>query len=280
MPRAPVHSLPRLAARPARRAGSVCLLVTSAVVALTGCATKRDLRDLRDEIRITQQRQDSAQARLERLVRATLDSLSQQISDDLLRTRADLARQLLAMEEELLQIQELTGQSQRVLAGLRDQLESRARTMVVGPQAADTTAVIPGVTPAPMAPSSADADAAYNAAITQFQRGSLTTARRGFEDFLRLFPTHNLAPRAQFMLAETYEREGRVEEALREFLRIPELHPTSDQVPGSLFRAGLLELQRGNRAEARRYLQRVVNNYPDSDAAGLAQQKLAEMGPP
>ncbi|MBI4519716.1 MAG: tol-pal system protein YbgF [Gemmatimonadetes bacterium] len=279
MLRAPVRSPARLAARRARRAGRVCLLVTAAVIALNGCATKRDLRDLRAEIRSAQQRQDSAQARLERLVRAGQDSLSQQISDDLLRTRADLARQLLAMEEELLQIQELTGQSQRVLAGLRDQLESRARTMVVGPEVADTTAGI-GVTPAPMAPASADADAAYNAAITQFQRGSLTTARRGFEEFLRMFPNHNLAPRAQFMLAETYEREARVEEALREFLRVAELYPTSDQVPGSLFRAGLLELQRGNRAEARRYLQRVVNNYPDSDAAGLAQQKLAEIGPP
>lgn len=280
---------PRLArgalGRPWWRAGTVCLLLAAvlAPLSLSGCvATKRDVRTLRDEVRWTRERQDSALARIATLARAALDSLVQ-LREDQVRMRGDMGRQLLALEEQLLQIQELTGQSQRRLAELRDQLESRARTIVVGPAEGQDTGAAgarAGTQPPAVMRGVTDAETAYNAAMTQFQRGSIATARRGLQDFLKLFPKHNLAPHAQFILAETYEREKRVEEAIQEFLRIPELYPTSDRVPDALYRVGLLELeQRGNRAAARRYFQRVVNSYPQSGAAELAKEKLAEIRP-
>lgn len=227
---------------------------------------------MRDELRFTRERQDSALAEIRHLARAALDSLGR-LRGDLVQTRGDVGRQLLALEEQLLQIQELAGQSQRRLAELRDQFESRTRTIVVEPTpGADTTQA--GASRGMAPPPTTDAKVAYDAAVTQFQRGSLTTARRGFEDFLKLFPKHELAPHAQFMLAETYEREKRVEEAIREFLRIPELYPTSDRVPDALYRVGLLELERGSETAARQYFQRVVNNYPNTDAAKLARERL------
>lgn len=251
------------------------LLAVLGVVPLAGCATKRDLRELRDEIRWLRERQDSANRELGRLAGAGLDSLAR-VREELVRTRGDLARQLVAIEEQLLQVQELAGQNQRRLAELRDRLEQRARTIPLVPvEGADTGAA--AVVPGPVVPVATDAEAAYNAAVTQFQRGSLVTARRGFEDFLKLFPRHNLAPHAQLMLAETYERENRVEEAIREFQRIPEVYPTSDRVPVALYRVGLLEEKRNDRAAARRYFERVVNNYPNSDAAALAREALARL---
>ena len=113
--------------------------------------------------------------------------------------------------------------------------------------------------------------------MTQFNRGSLNTARMAFTGFLAGFPDHPLAPNAQFSLADILEQENRLDEAIEEFLRVTELYPAADRVPVALYRIGAIYVQQENFEEAVIYLERVVNTYPDSGAADLAEEQLQDL---
>ncbi len=244
--------------------GRVLALALTLGPVAPGCALKSDIRDLQDEVRRLTARQDSALARLEMLTLQNQDSLREQ-GELMFEFRGAVARQLLDIEEQLVTIQELTGQSQRNLAALRDQMELRRGDVFETPL---------GETPSE---ASGVADDVFNAAVTHFNRGSNTTARSAFEQFLQAYPNHSLAPNAQFYLADILVQEDRLEEAIESFLRIPELYPTAPVVPDALYRVGALYLDRGDTAEGREYLERVVNSYPDSRAANTARRRLEEI---
>lgn len=249
--------------------------LAAALLMFSGCATKGDLRSMTDEVRALAVRQDSMLAVLTQQNAVTQDTLRRQ-ADQLFEVRGDVSRQLQRILDELASLRELTGQNQRVIASVRDQLEGFRRVAsrvpagvadsIMGTDMTDARGVLEGV-----------AEAIYGAAVDQYQRGSLTTAQRAFEDFIQQYANHLLAPEARFLLADILAQQGRVQEALEGFNTIPELHPTSTKVPDAFYRIGLLHLELGNTSEARLFLDRVVNAYPDSNAAGPARERLREI---
>lgn len=255
-----------------------------AALLAAGCATKGDIRDLREEMQAISVRQDSLLRTLADLQRASLDSLAAQ-SDVLFSTRGELSSQVTQMQEQLVTIRELTGQSQRALAGLRDQIAARGSAPVQGqargPAAgADSAGAAPSDTaqaPPSGVESGGSAEDLFNVAVRQFNRGSATTARRAFRRFLEQYPNHRLAPDAHFYLADIKVQEDSLSAAVDAFLQIPELYPTADKVPDALYRAGVLQIQLDEKDDARQLLERVVNSYPDSGAALLAQERLDEL---
>jgi tol-pal system protein YbgF len=118
----------------------------------------------------------------------------------------------------------------------------------------------------------------FDTALTQFQRGQHTTARRAFQDFLRSYPDHALAPDAHYYLALILVQEGQLREAIQGFLEIPQLFPTAEKVPEALYQVGVAYIDLDELDDARVYLQRVVNTYPDTEAADQARERLAEIG--
>ena len=244
------------------------LLAVVACGLLAGCATKGDVRGLRDEIRELYAQQ---QLLLEQLRAAQTDQ-GGRIADlalNLRDERGDIARQLAGITDQLLTVQELSGLSQQQLAGLRDQLERDRAQMRFAP----TEAILPGAV-------TAGADQAgdlYTAALTQLQRGSLGAARLGFQQVVDQFGAHELAPDARYYLAEILEREGSSEDAIEAFLEIQEFHPTADRVPDALYRIGLIHLELGNPDDAEQFFERVVNTWPDSDASELARSELRDL---
>jgi len=120
-------------------------------------------------------------------------------------------------------------------------------------------------------------EALYEAALRQFRRGSYETARAGLDEFLEQYPSHELAPDAQYFRAETFAEAGGLDEALEEYARVLELYPNSRRAPTALYKSGLIELQKGNVDDARTYFQRVVQGYPDSDEIDLAERELTRL---
>ena len=257
-----------------RRGGGVFIAFTLGLLVLSslisGCATKGDLRDLRNAA--TEQ-----QAQLNVLIaeiRALQDSLEIQSNTEV-NTRGGLARELREILDQLSQLMALTGQVQRSVALLAPRAPAdRGRVLpATRPANPDSVAAFLGVEGA----DPAAAEATYQAALVQFRRGSLNTARRGFEGFLASYTDHELAPSAQWFLADILEQENLLDEAIQAFLQIGELYPTADRVPTALYRIGAIYAMQENVDEAVRYLERVVNTYPDSDAADLAQELLREL---
>ena len=255
------------------------LLTMAAVAMLGGCATKGDVRDLRTEIRVMAVRQDSLIAELRRQTMSTQDTL-REASDQLFNFRGDISRRLQAISQSLSTMESIVGENQRGIVGIRDQL-ANMRRMPGGQPAggAGPTGEDPMMGPgdAPGQRSDSGPVETYNAAVGQFNRGSLTTARLAFEQFLQAYPNHRLAPDAHYYLADLMVQEDRLEDALDAFREIPELFPSAEKVPEALYRIALLQIELDRTGEAENTLERIVNSYPDAGVALLAREKLNEI---
>jgi tol-pal system protein YbgF len=246
-------------------------------VVCAGCALKGDVRNV--ELQVQSLKSEMARAEAARAaerdsiltaVAAVQRFLSAQQAY-LVQLRGEMKTDLLAVQQQLVSVQELTGQSQQRLTDLRRRLEDQARQPP------------PGVEPSgmPVGPSGNPAgpgpDQMYDASLQQFRRGSLATARLGFREFLRVFPTHERAPDAWFYVGETFAAEN-ADSAAAMYEALAKAYPNSTRAPAALYKLGLLAEQRGDRATARTYYSRVVVGYPRSDEANLARDKLQRLG--
>ncbi len=252
------------------------------VAAAPGCATKHDVRDLEGQILLLRAHQDSIARLVQRQNRELLDSV-RATTDLLVRVRGDLGHQLLNLEQQLVQVQELTGQGQRRLQELNQQLEQN-RAALSGPPSSDTAGGAPPEPSAGAAPGAPGGTAGptnaaelYALAQTQLQNGAASTARMAFQQLIRSFPGDSLAPAAQLGIAESYVGEDPVR-ALREFDRVVELYPNSAKAPAALLEAAAVLRDRGNVTRAREYLRRILARYPRAPEATQARRRLTQLG--
>lgn len=263
------------------------LAVLAGALLWGACASGSDLQRMEEtmvaEFREVNQRQDSLAREIQELRRVVLDSLAAR-EGEALGLRGELGRRLEALRTEIGRVAALAGQNQQVLQQIRERTASGAGRTSPGAARGDTAARDTAAAGGGRAAVEDTGEAAgeprrlYEAALQQFRRGSYGTARSGLQEFLSQHPDHELAPDAQFYVAETYARSDRPGEALGEYSRVVELYPGSRRAAAALYKSGQLELDRGNVEDARVFFSRVVSGYPDSDEASLAREKLDELG--
>ncbi len=259
-------------------AGLVLLLVS-------GCAMKSDVNRLQQQLtdqNIAQIRRDSIiwanVAGLSRLLQGVSDSLqAHQVL--LTQLRGDVRVELYNVEQQLVAIQELTGQSQQRLSELRTQLEQR-QTRITDTAAAGTSpTAAPGAAPtgAPAGSGDPTPDKLMDLSLSQLRRGSPGTARDGFAEFLRRYPTNPRAADALFFTGEAWAADQRPDSAAAFYRAVIQRFPNSPRAPSSIYKLGLQALAAGRTSEARDDFSRVVGSYPTSDEAALARERLRTM---
>jgi len=269
-----------MSARLGTGAGRICCTAGLALVA-AGCATKRDMRDVRADVRTASLQGDSALQGVERRMsdanQATLDSL-RAVADLFFEFRGAVNNQLAVIAEEQRQLAELAGQIQRTLATIRDQLEA-PRWQPARPPAA--AAAAPGsASPDAGQDEPAASDPAvemYEAAVRQTSLGSFGVARMGFSRFLEEHPNHALAPGAYLHLGELASAADRLAEAAETYLRVQELFPAAEEVPSALYRAAMVYLEMEETETARELLERIVGSYAGHRFAAMAEERLREI---
>ncbi|MEO8088932.1 MAG: tetratricopeptide repeat protein [Gemmatimonadales bacterium] len=243
---------------------------------LGGCVTKGDIQQVQDDVALFKAettRRDSARAaqltqviQIQQRVMDSLTSSRKAVSQ----LRGDLASDLYNIQQQLVQLQELTGQSQQRLSELRTQLEAR------GEQISSTA---PGDTSTPTASSAAaaSADQMYEASLAQLRRGSTSTARQGLREMLRNYPTSARAGDALYFIGQTFAAES-PDSAAYYYDQVIQKHPTSSRAASALYNLGLVAERRKESKKAREAYQRVVQKYPQSDEAALARDRLKALG--
>ncbi len=267
------------------RSTTVRVMATLAVaVTFGGCAMKGDIRLLQQELRTIAARQDSLVTQLRRETQQTQDTLRTQ-GDQMFDLRGDLNRQLQQISQSLVRIEAITGENQRGLASVRDQMANMRRVPTVptpgSGRVGDPTA----------APDSSGAEGGesligggtnarelYDVAKSQYDRGSLTSASQAFEQFLGEHPNHEMAPDAHFFLADILTQQDAPEEAIEAFQGIQELFPTHARVPQALYRIAEVQIDLEDLDAAKATLERIINTYPDELVAMLARERLDEIG--
>ncbi|MGH7560017.1 MAG: tetratricopeptide repeat protein [Gemmatimonadales bacterium] len=260
-----------------RRVGAAIGLIA----AVGGCATKGQVDRLTadlTQLRIEGARRDSARA----AALAQIIALQQRLVDSLAAGRQALrlvenrlSADLTEVQRQLLQVQQLTGQSQSRLSELKAQLDARAEQAEAAglgrPATPDTGRA---AAPAP----TATADQMYQSARQLQLRGSLITARRGFHEFVRTYPEHQLVPNALVYIGDTFAGEL-PDSAVHYYGQVVTRSPRSGQAPTALYKLGRLEETRRNAAAARRHYERILREYPRADEADLARDRLSNLRP-
>ncbi|MDH4045839.1 MAG: tetratricopeptide repeat protein [Gemmatimonadota bacterium] len=250
------------------------LALGAAVVVLSGCALKGDVRRVERQLVAMQEeaaRVDSARAvelaRLADLLDAVGDSLDVH-QRSLIVFRGELRSDLTDIQRQLVMIQELTGQSQQRLSELRTQLEQR-------PSVPLGVAVPGGAAPADAAAPEGlpGANQLFELGLQQLRRGSPQAARMAFQQLVTSYPDHERVPDALYFIGESWG-SGSPDSAAAAYELVARNHATSLRAPGALYKLGLIAERRGDRDAARVYYQRVLADYPRSEEAALAREKL------
>jgi tol-pal system protein YbgF len=258
-------------------------LAATLVVAsgLPGCVSKSDVQLVQGEVALlraeTMRRDSTRAAQLGEVLQ-----IQRQIMDSLTASRravgqlkGDISSDLYNIQQQLVQLQELTGQSQQRLSELRTQLEARGAQIET--TAPPSGAPAPGDTAQPAGGASASADQMYEASLAQLRRGSTSTARLGLREMLRNYPTSPRAPDALYFVGQSYAAEN-PDSAAAYYNQVVDKYPTSARAPSALYNLGLLAERRKDSAKAKEAYQRVVQKFPQSDEAALARDRLKALG--
>jgi tol-pal system protein YbgF len=241
-----------------RRGRWLAPIACMALLGAGGCATKKDVRTLQQELYAMRAQQDSLYREILRQNLLLADSVRG--GAELIRnTRAQLSNQIRQLNDVAVSLQQLLGLTQQQILQLRERAES-------APQA-----------PAPVAqpsPSPEGAEELYRTGATKLQEKSAAAARIAFEQFLTQYPDHERAPDAQMAVGESYVLDEDLAGAVQAFERVAEAYPTSGRAPEALYRAGQLSEDRRRLDDARAFYRRIVQRYANSPSARLAQQRL------
>jgi tol-pal system protein YbgF len=257
-------------------------LAPAAFLAAGACvATRNDLRLVQNDVALLKAEQalaDSARrAQLDRVI-AQLGLMSDSLNATTARInrfQGDVRQQMYGVEQQLVTIQELTGQSQRRLQELRASMEQRAA--VVPPAAPATGSAAqpsPGTSPGAAAQAAPGPNQLFQLALDQLRRGSTGAARAGFGDLLRQYPTADIAPDAQFYVAEAYAAEGNAASADSVYALVAERYPASMRAGTALYKRAITAQAAGRADDARALFTAVIERFPRSDEAVLARDRL------
>jgi tol-pal system protein YbgF len=256
-------------------------LTAAALVAMAACASSGDVRRVETQVavlRAESARQDSIHAaeltQLMAMQRGILDSLS--ATRNAMRSlRGEVGNDLTNVTQQMLQLQELTGQSQQRLTELRNQIETQRQQYQAPP--ADTSNRGASTAAAPSGAPAASADQMYEASLTQLRRGSSSTARSGLSELLKAYPTSERVPDALYFIGQSWAAEN-PDSARFYYTEVVRAHPQAPRAASALYNLGLLSERRKDKAGARTTYEQVVQKYPKSDEAALARDRLKSLG--
>ncbi|MGQ0649705.1 MAG: tol-pal system protein YbgF [Gemmatimonadaceae bacterium] len=258
------------------------LLLPVVLLAASGCfATRSDMRILQGDIltmRHEAARADSARARQFALLAGQLVVVADSIRETgnrLTRYQGENRGEFRAMGQQLLQLGELVGQSSAVVQRMRAENEARMQQQLqhTPPPAGAVTDTTQAAAPTtqPVAPGP---NQLFQDGLAQARRGSYGAAQAAFEEMLRLYPTSDLAPDAQYYLAESYESDGKLPQADSAYAALVAKFPRSPKASTALYKRALSLVKQGRRGEARTAMEQLTRQYPNTDAAELAAEWL------
>jgi tol-pal system protein YbgF len=228
-------------------------------VLLGGCATKRDIRTLRDQMQNMQDRQDEVLRDIQRQNMQLLDSIraTMSLTQDV---RGATTGQLRQFEQNVNQLGNLVSQ----VMGTLTRIEQRLTALEQRPVGATVSG-------------GGTADEYYGAGIESMNAGRPSVARPAFEALVAEFPNHERAPDAQYQIAESFYLEKEYDKAYAELEKIVQRWSELPKAREALMRAGAIAEEQKDVPKARGFYQRVVDRYRDSDEGRLAARKLTQL---
>ncbi|HXX43663.1 MAG TPA: tol-pal system protein YbgF, partial [Candidatus Acidoferrales bacterium] len=164
---------------------------------------------------------------------------------------------------------------------LLQSIDAKVSGAPTGASGAPGAPIAPGAAVAPTPPPSMppiSADTLYQNALRDFNGGHYDLSRQEFSDYIKHFPSNDLAGNAQFYLGEVAYAQGDFKGAIGAYDTVLTNYPTSFKLAASLLKKAMAELELGLKTSGTRDLREVVRRFAGSDEAKRAQAKLHEIG--
>ena len=253
------------------------LVVPLVAVAAAGCVSNGDIALLHREI-------TDVSRQVENLGRQStgkedLNALSHNLADQssqVLKSNADIQTELQQLRDQIQALQSNLDATNQRLTMLSSDLAA-ARDRGAAAPGASASPATGAAAPAP-APSVAQPAQLYNSAYEDYLRGNFDLAIQGFSEYVKQFPTTDLAANALYWIGECYYSKKMYKESVDAFTQLLNTYKASDKAAAALLKKGFAYLELGDRSQAVINLQYVIYEHPGSKEAELARSRLAALG--
>jgi tol-pal system protein YbgF len=243
-----------------------------------GCATSSDVQKLQSQINELQEQ--LAQIKRTASSKEEVQSVNQRIADQtqqLLKSNATLVAKVDQIEDKMNNTQGSIEQTNYRLDRLAQQLTQAQHDIEDLKAAVARAAAMPEVSV--QAPAGGeDPVQTYQAAYRDYQRGNFDLAIAGFQEFLARNPNSDLVDNAAYWIGESLFSQKKYREAIAQFDSVVTKYPMSEKVAGALLKKGYAYIDLGEKAQGVVQLQYVIHEHPSSTEAGLARQRLKQLG--
>ena len=199
---------------------------------------------------------------------SNLEKALQQQNTDAAGKVDSLSGQVQALHDSL---DELKARVAKVSKQLEDMQAARENVAAAG----QPGALPVGNPPAPQAP---PPDVLYNNGLRDYNSAKYELAAQEFTDYLKYYPTTDLAGNAQFYLADIEYRQGNYQQAVKDYDKVLEQYPSGNKAAAAQLKKGFALLELGDRSAGVRELNSLIARYPRSIEAQQARDRLRQVG--
>jgi tol-pal system protein YbgF len=121
-------------------------------------------------------------------------------------------------------------------------------------------------------------DVLYNNALRDYNAAKNDLATQEFFDYVKFYPTTDLAGNAYFYLAEIEFRQGNYQEAVKNYDQVLQNFPTGNKAPSAQLKKGFALIELGQKDDGIAALRFVIQRYPRSNEALQARERLHKLG--
>jgi len=118
----------------------------------------------------------------------------------------------------------------------------------------------------------------YQQALGDRNGGKLDLALQEFADYLKYYGSTDLAPNAQFYIANIHMSQGLYDQAAQEFDMVLEKYGESNKTREAMLYKGLSLVKAGKRTQGADEFKEVIARYPHTDQATQACTQLTALG--
>lgn len=250
------------------------------LVMLGGCATRKEVVNLKNDSFYIRSQIDSLRAEQRRLRAAIIrvTNLTEQSTEANNRLRADIQVQLTQLAEQSQILNDRLEETGRRISNLPSKLRMTTPVIVSGPDSANKTSRIDTAQVNAAARRKLDeAQRLYDSAYRDYVKGQYALAQQGFSQYVQTFPESDLADNAQYWIGECNYSQKKYEEAIQIFQLVVTQYPDGEKAPGALLKMSYAQLALGKTQLAKENLERLLKRFPQSNEAGLARARLQEL---
>ena len=242
------------------------------------------VQQLQDQMTHMQQSFDERMGVMKSLVEQSTDSINKvaatvgDLQGNLQKQQSDAGSRVEQLSGQIQALNDTLDELKARLAKVSKQLEDMqaAQQNLTNPQTnAPGQPAMPGQPPQAQAP---PPDILYNNALRDYNAGKNDLAAQEFGDYVKYYPTTDLAGNSYYYLADMEFRQGNYQQAAKDYDQVLQNFPTGNKAAAAQLKKGFSLIEIGQKNEGVSALRRVIQRYPRSSEALQARERLRKLG--